>query len=408
MRRNRSVLCSEVDREDKTISEGAVMYFLAQCTNITIKTVFSVSEKAWGLISVIFGAIIVLFFLRGLKYVFKRSNNLIIKSYGFFILVFVISFVLISSRNEPTSVLTGEYLLNVFVFWLPTGIFVASVKNKEILYDTFIKASYIFFVLAIMCFFWGKVKNEDEQAYNMSLGFAIIIPTLFHLNEAFKGNIKLLILFIIEMIILLIYANRGILLSVAFFVIYKVLTNQKRGFFSIIIILAALYVVFYSKEIAIGLLNILDDFNLYSRTLMKFAEASIFETSGRDEIWDICNNIMWDHPILGWGLGGECYPIYMRMDTFKEFGYGFSPHNGLLQLLLQFGVIFGSIAVILFLYPIFNMHKIQDLKRRDLVLIFCSSIAIPCCYSTGDIFLKPVVAVYLYCFYFDISRHIKI
>ena len=161
------------------------------------------------------------------------------------------------------------------------------------------------------------------------------------------------------------------------------------------------------EPIATYLLDLLSHYNLSSRTLSLLIDNSIQESSGRDEIWAICSGMLTEHPITGFGLGGECYTIYTRLSARDVFGYGYSPHNGLLQFLLQFGLIGGGIACALFLYPIFRLHRIKDLSLYSLVLIFFSAVAIPCCYSAGDVFLKPASAVYLFLFYFSFLKSPK-
>lgn len=402
----RSWIKTADDKDDLKLSLATLMYFLAQAFNLTIKTALPIPDSIWGVVSAFWGGVILFFIIRAWRPLYRRSRRIVINSYLLFFIVYFLSAALISLRNEPLTVLLNPYLLNVFVFWLPIGLCAASVKNKQILYEVFMKSSYVFVILGIICFLGGKLgaANENASAYNMQLGFTLIIPTLFFLNEVFNGKIGFLFFFLLQMGIILAYANRGVLLSIIFFVAYKVLFERKHLFLSFLTIIASLLLLVFMEPIALYLLEVLDKFNLSSRTLTLLINDSIQQTSGREEIWDICSQMLTEHPVTGYGLGGECYTIYTRLSSRDVFGYGYSPHNGLLQLLLQFGLLGGGLACCLFLFPIFRMHRIKNPYLYYLTLIFGSAVVIPCCYSAGDIFLKPAVAIYLFCFYFDISR----
>lgn len=402
----RSEFVSPDDKTDLKLSFASLVYFIAQALNLTIKTALPVPEGIWGEISAFFGVVILFFFFRAWLPLMQRSKGLVAKSYLFFLVVFVLSALLITIRNEPLTVLKDPYLVDVFVFWLPTGLCAAAVYNKQILYDAFFKTSYFLVVLGILCFLGGKVSgdNENVNAYNMQLGFTLIIPTLFFLNEVFKGRYKFLVLFGLQMAIIIAYANRGVLLSVLFFAFYKVFIDKGDVVFSFITIASCVLLIVFMEPIALFLSELLAKYNLSSRTLMLVLENSIQESSGRDEIWTICNEMLVDHPITGYGLGGECFQIYHRMRDSGAFSYAFSPHNGILQFILQFGWILGLLACFLMLLPIFRMHRIGDVYRKDLILIFCSAVIIPCCYSAGDIFLKPASAIYFFVYYFDVLR----
>lgn len=392
-------ILSVEDIEDKKISWAAVMYLLTQAINMTIKTVLPIPENFWGMISAFFGVVILFYFIRVFRTVYKRVKNIIYVSYGAFSFIFLVSALLITLREEPLTVLTNPYIITVFVFWLPTGICAAAIKNYEILYNTFLKSSYIIFFLAIWCFWGEKIESENENIYNMQMGFSLIIPTLFHLNEVFKRRYKFLFLFAIEVIIIIIYANRGVLLSLAFFTFYKVFVDHKNLFFSFLILVFSVFLLANLQSISLSVLDFLSRYHLSSRTLLSIVNDTLQESTGREEIWGICNNMLLVHPVTGWGVGGECYEIYKELGSLGNYGYGNSPHNALLQFLLQFGIIGGLIAIFLFLIPIFKMHLIKDINRNHLLLVLCSSSVIPCCYSAGDVFLKPAIALYFFLYY---------
>ena len=58
------------------------------------------------------------------------------------------------------------------------------------------------------------------------------------------------------------------------------------------------------QTIALFAIDILDTFGLESRTLIMLASGMANDTTGREDIWAMCFNMIEEKPILGWGLGG--------------------------------------------------------------------------------------------------------
>ena len=118
--------------------------------------------------------------------------------------------------------------------------------------------------------------------------------------------------------------------------------------------------------------------------------------SNRDIIWDTTEQMIRDKPLLGWGLGGEFY--YLAQADGEIADASFTPHNGILQNIVNFGIIGGVIATAIFIIPYFNISKIKDQSYYDLVLIFGSSI-IANFYSANGFFIKPSCSVFIFLFY---------
>ncbi len=77
----------------------------------------------------------------------------------------------------------------------------------------------------------------------------------------------------------------------------------------------------------------------------------------------------------------------------------FSPHNSIIQFLLEFGIFGGSVVSCIFIYPIFVLHKIQNIYLSSLILVFFSC-SIVYFFSEGSAMSAPVTAIYLFLFYY--------
>ena len=215
-------------------------------------------------------------------------------------------------------------------------------------------------------------------------------------------------MFLLQVVLILLYANRGALLSVGFFIVYKLVFDQGSTLMKVIwitlIILAIFALMFFMEELATAAIQVLGGYNIQSRTLEKMAMSEIAESEARDELRSIALQMIGERPVLGWGIGGECYTLGKRYLTGSELSVGFSPHNGLLQHMLYFGVVIGNIVNFLLIVPLFKLHKISDPYRHGLILVCGSAYFITTLWTSCDILLKPAVALYLYLSYSHIKQ----
>lgn len=392
-------------KKDKKIAFAAYYYFLASAINSTIKVVFPSASSYGSTISAITGASILFFFLLGFPTVWRRSKIILIKSYLVFGALYFISIVLSTFRGDPIDLIISGSAFLTFAWWIPVGVYVCSVYNSTVLYNTFLKGSYYLSAVLLLMFIFHPSTIYGETGYNMYFGTAIIIPTLFHLNELTKKRRMIVFLFfIVEIVTILIYANRGVLASVLFFVFYRYFIDnrdkkKKLIALSLIILFTLLFIVF-QKQILTYLLGGLESLGIQSRTLsMMLGSSFLSDSSNRETIWEQSLRMIEQKPLLGWGLGGEYYELARRTEDAWIVDSSFNSHNALLQNFVNFGILGGFIANILFILPLFNLLKIKDQKQNDLILISGSAI-VPCFISAAGLFVKPIAAIFFYLYYY--------
>ena len=98
---------------------------------------------------------------------------------------------------------------------------------------------------------------------------------------------------------------------------------------------------------------------IQSRTINKLENGSISGNSNRTEIWSLTLEMISERPIFGWGLGGEYYTLGKRFGD-HIIDNSSTPHNGILQLWVNFGVFLGSGFILLIILPYFQIFKIKD------------------------------------------------
>lgn len=394
-----------VFKNDYKISFFVAFYFVASAANATMKVTLPISDSISGLVSLFWGVLILFFLLKALRPVLKRSSSIFRKSYITFGILYLISIVMWAMRGEPVLIIFRDTGFLTFAWWIPVGVYACSVVNKEVLYKVLLKASYIIsFILFLNLMFHTSDTVEGAVEYDMFFGFAMITPTLFHLNEVLKKRSPIIVILIfVEVLALILYANRSILLSLIFFVFYKLfITGKTRRYRIIKPLFVLLFIVFvvFSETIISGLAGFFSQYGMQSRTLEMALDNNLSDSSGRLDFWTICFQMIAEKPIFGWGLGGEFVTLGQRLHRIYGGELAFaSAHNGIIQLVVELGVIGGSIATVLFVKPIFGAKRIMDPFVRDLIVIYFASYGITRLISADGFYYSPQVAVYFYLYY---------
>ena len=391
-------------RWDKRISFYVIYYFIASALNATIKHAFVIQGSLHNAISVLIGLSMVFFMLVPIREVWRRSAKLLIGVIIIFVVVYLISICLVLARKETLSLLLRNTAFLTFAWWIPVGVYACSVKNKEILYKTCLKGSLVISILMLILWF-SSYNVEDAVEYSMFMGFTLITPLLFHINECFRSRkIVFFLLALLEFFMIIAFANRGVILSLVAFMLFKIIIETKTPFkktigIIVILIMGAVWMADY-EQIVLFFSNLLGSMGLISRTLNMVLSGTITDSSGREEIWRICSSMINEKPILGWGLGGEYYEIAHRMGAApEEISAGFSPHNGIIQNFVCLGILGGLLASLIVVIPIFSIHRIKNTYMRYLVAFFICASIIPCLVSADGFFVKPAVAISLFLFY---------
>lgn len=395
-----------LSKKDVFLSRMVSLYSVLVVANYSLKTYFNAIPSLVSIINtVVMAALVAAMFLSLIK-VFKINKAIVLKSYFIFGLLLLVGCLINSSNGYPNDIIIKENAVWNLSLWIPLGCCVCSIRDKSVLYKELLRASYVMDVFLAFSFLTRQVYTEyGLVSYNMSYGTYILLPLLLHLNEFFKRRSKIvLIILLLELFTLLVYGNRGGLLAIAFFIFtYFVLSNKSSKSTSIFIAVSfviVLVVVFLGEFILGGLYSSLSSHDIHSRTLDMFFSGDISLSTERDELRLISIEMIKESPILGWGFGGEYYEIAKRFGS-TAFGIdsNYNPHNGVLQNLVEFGVVLGLIATILLVKPLFGTRKVSNGAHKDLLMIFGSLAIITRLVSAAGFFIRPEVAMFLYLYY---------
>ncbi len=390
---------------DNRISWSLMYYFIASAVNYTIKSVFLISGSLWDLISLVTGVSIVIMLSISFREVYKRSSKQLLILYAVFSLLYLVGAVMCISRGEPLNLLR-EVAITTMAFYIPVGVYAVSVCDKKILYDVMLKASYVLFVLMAFRALanYGVGYSEKEKLeYSMSFGYYLVVPTLFHFNEYVKNKKKLyLLLFVLEVVGILLFASRGVLLSITAFVFYKLLVSSKsitsKFYYSLFFVAIAVVTVFWGDSILHETIGLLNGAGINSRTLNMLEADAIDADSGRNSLFIISFDLIQERPFFGLGLGGEYYTFAKKIGQLVP-DTACSSHNGILQAMVQFGVIGGLLVSLIIVYPIFGIKRIQDFYLKDIIAIYYFAFAIPALTISSGFFTQPQIAIFLFLYY---------
>lgn len=400
-------IITKSDKVDEKLSFSIIFFFIIQSANSTIKSIFpNLGASTDSMLSMISGAVILVMLLNSMRYVIKQHSKMVVWSYLLFFVVYAISIVMNISWNIPIEVLLKESMLWTMVWWLPMGLVVYSVNNKEVLYRTLLKWSYalsFITLLSLYAYFNALQLNLTRGNYNMSFSYLLLFPLLIHLNEVFeKSDMKNIIWLAIEILAILVYGTRAALMCMAVFMLFKVvaggLSKRKK-----------IFITFFSAFLVVSFLlgagtlfENLENAGYTSRTLEMFTSGNISTSSGRDDLRKYAIELIKERPLFGYGLGGEFAVLFEKAYGLSARYHNFSsltPHNGILQLMMNFGVVVGSVLSIWLIVTIFRINKIKEKNTRTVLIILCSVYIIPSLTVGDGIFIKPGIALYIFLFY---------
>lgn len=241
-----------------------------------------------------------------------------------------------------------DYIFKLFFMCIPAFINSSLIKDKEKEEEVLKKASWIMLAVGLvhaLFVFWKKAFT----GYTMSYGYYLILPACFFSYSYFKNKKRgCLFSAILAAALIMILGSRGPLVAWAIYFTLLILFSQvsriKKA--SIIVIISAVVAL---KTYIINLLqNLLNVLGVHSRTLELLARGEIMNDTGRKPILNMSIDMIREHVFEGNGIGAD-----MRV-------MGTYPHNIFVEVLLQYGIVFGSLLLLGLIFFI-----IKDFFRTD-------------------------------------------
>ena len=258
------------------------------------------------------------------------------------------------------------------------------VRDKENLYRYLkICASLliIFYSLQYLTAFfrgyWIDINVVGKQAksvYNLEFGYHMLFPVaVFGSIACFERRKLYFIPFLIGSILIIIGGSRGSMVWIPIIIIstfpfyWKNISKERYllVFFIVLLALPAFCYAYLNYELILRYLaDILVSHGIYSRSLTSLVSGSLFDGNGRERIYEIVIELIRTGGLFGRGVYGE------RIYVGKEFMWGYS-HNIVLEILVSFGYVGGTIIILFLCYGILFFYKhCESVKERVIFISF--------------------------------------
>lgn len=306
--------------------------------------------------------VVAIFFIYAFPAMWKNGYKNFLIVYIVAILIFASQFLFYTS-NRPFLM---DLIFPIFFIALPAFTYTLAIKNLEKLHIVTRIAAKVVFLFGVIISIFIYNGNSSVEAYSMSLSYYMLLPALIFLNDFFdRYKINSAILFIITLVIIISLGSRGALLGIIVFALLNILkkrnkTSRKSFFIRSSGFFAAILMVFQYDQFINWFNEHLINIGITSRTLI-LSQGNEIHLSGRENLYSQIIREISAHPIIGIGIGG---------DRLKLNGY---THNFFLEILANFGVIVGSILLILLLSLIIRAFFLEN-QRVYIMLTFWFSL----------------------------------
>lgn len=342
--------------KDKRIAFFINLIQFAFCCNVSLKLILGQTSNFSTTITVLVSLVLLVSFLYITYIVFQDKKYIFL--YMVFIFIYILSYFL---GNADLSILINKGVLTMLTC-VPVLAGVIYMKDKKVLYDEFVRFSYItIFIMTPVVF----LHQGSETSYSMSFSYYLLIPCLFQLDLVFKKKQLKHVLFCgIAILAILAYGARGPIMSIAAAVVLELVFMEmkmlKKVAIIVFFVVTCLLVYLNLYSIIDWLQNLLDEFGIYSRSLDVLKNPSFDITSGRIDIFKYYTPIIFENPLIGSGVYGNW--------VSDDLG----PHNGILECLLAFGIVLGTLLLAILAIIPFRMLKVKNVYTKRLFLIFLS------------------------------------
>mgnify|MGYP000988201083 CR=1 FL=1 len=352
---------SKVLSNEKKISIAVISPFVVLNIQLSLSIIFDLlgtplEEILQVSSKIIVGALYVYAFFE----VAKRVKIKLIYIYLVTIVVYLTN-IIIFSHHELTQI---KNVINIFFFSLPSFIYALSIRDILVFKSVLVKASIINFVIGTLLtilILLGITSLHDS--YSMSLSYYMLLPSILFLDSFIdKFNFKYLLSFIVSVSIIFLIGARGPLLCIAVFYILKTIKNKKTYIyiFNILIFIFGVTILVNIKKISLFLYNKFMLYGINSRTLFLLSRGGVY-LSGREIIFDAAVQTIYRNPLIGIGLFGDRYILD-----------GVYVHNIILEILLNFGVAFGGIIILIMNFLIIYKLIVKKHSEYNIFIIWIS------------------------------------
>ena len=233
-------------------------------------------------------------------------------------------------------------------------------------------------VIAVLIVMAIKSRQGTMERYDMTLAYMIYPASIIAFPMLYnKFTFSNLLFFALACILLIFNGTRGPLACLIFWMlIYLIMKLKKPNKTNVFFLLLGSMILAFSILNLSLILQFLEEkaesLGVSVRVISSIKTGNFFESLGRIKIYQAALNVLMTYPLTGVGIITERRLISELLQGDKQF-LGSYPHLIFLELIVQFGIIIGTILCIYLISSI-----IKRLKRNETVYkrVWCLFFAI--------------------------------
>ena len=293
-------------------------------------------------------------------------QRLSIKSmYALFIvaILYIVAFI-----NPYSSYYAQSIMVRTIQEAFPYFILGQAIKDDRKLKDSLTRIAPFVISMAVVYYiviiFSGSEVREDYMTFSYRL---LPFSAILLLNTMRKPSLKGIAFLFFSISIHLLTGTRGPLVCLvfcfAFGVFFSNMSNKMR---LLLLVMGASFVIYLFSPLFVSSIEALNgvfmNFGIRNRILMKIIREDFFGGSGRENVQAVVLQAISEKPIFGYGFLGD--------RSFQNGGY---PHNFVLEIWCHFGVLLGSIIILLLIHNYIKMFKNRKENRILYIMLFSVS-----------------------------------
>lgn len=271
-------------------------------------------------------------------------------SFFFFVLGFSLLYY-ISSETCQDKTLNAQVFRSIYLWCLPYFVLSFRIKDFSLLFKTLKGVSLV----AMLCEILRILVYTSITSYSQESGYDALLPFVVFLISYFKDKKQIYIVFVtISLSLILMSGSRGPLfcaiLSFSTVFLYVNRISKKTVLFAIGLVFAYFLYSFFQEQILAWVLTQFTDLSVSTRTIEKLLDSTIVSDDIRSSLRNESFSYAFNHPFIGSGFLHDREYLYrcgfITANTATVFG-SYS-HFFFAEVLMQFGLVTGSIVLFIF------------------------------------------------------------
>lgn len=293
-----------------------------------------------------------------------------------FLFVFFITIIIYASYLTVNNIETNKEVVRaIYLTCIPAFIISSQVLYYEKIwiymkygsYFSIVSIAYLIFVLKEVNYITVVVYSQSK-AYQLLLPCAILLVALFK-----KANFLDFIILLVGLFIMSMYGARGPILciSVLLFILIIRFINKSdyvnKYVFISLFFGGFMWVVLSLKNIVGYLYTMFIKYSMSTRVLERFMSNTFFEDIARRDLIEASLESIKLNLFFGVGAINDRQVLHRKVLPNQD-AIGAYPHNIILEILMQFGVVFGTILIIALI--VLLLKTLKHIKNNDCIFFF--------------------------------------